>query len=418
MRNLTLYVQREYIIYSYNSKRGVVDKKSVESLIKEMKGGVLNVIVSKPDILFRRLEFPFKSQRKIKLVLPHELEDILPEPASNFSFSFEFHRNANGKTVVNMIAVKNEILDYWREVAEKNKVKLFFFSDMTILSSLLRRYTSTEDNMGMFVAQDYTLVNITEKSRLTGSYSYNFSLDESDKVQEMLKTILSSKKIPLFFIGSEEMKNRFKNILTDATEIKLATDAKGVQIIPSLVNSGIFKQSPLNLRKITVKNRVPIHLVLFFLTLLVASFIAFTPYFRLSEVEAHREQIINEMKERFHQACPEVTRIVDPLVQIKEKIMEKTTKLNVVSNYPPILKVMADVTTLFPDNLNVEIEHFSVAANALNLFGRVDSLKSLEKVKSNAIDSEKFTNVVIGAISFDDKNRVTFNMTLGIKEYE
>ena len=124
------------------------------------------------------------------------------------------------------------------------------------------------------------------------------------------------------------------------------------------------------------------------------------------------------MKERFHQACPEVTRIVDPLVQIKEKIMEKTTKLNVVSNYPPILKVMADVTTLFPDNLNVEIEHFSVAANALNLFGRVDSLKSLEKVKSNAIDSEKFTNVVIGAISFDDKNRVTFNMTLGIKEYE
>ena len=287
MRNLTLYVQREYIIYSYNSKRGVVDKKSVESLIKEMKGGVLNVIVSKPDILFRRLEFPFKSQRKIKLVLPHELEDILPEPASNFSFSFEFHRNANGKTVVNMIAVKNEILDYWREVAEKNKVKLFFFSDMTILSSLLRRYTSTEDNMGMFVAQDYTLVNITEKSRLTGSYSYNFSLDESDKVQEMLKTILSSKKIPLFFIGSEEMKNRFKNILTDATEIILATDAKGLQIIPSLVNSCIFKQSPLNLRKITVKNRVPIHLVLFFLTLLVASFIAFTPNIRISEVEAH-----------------------------------------------------------------------------------------------------------------------------------
>jgi len=124
------------------------------------------------------------------------------------------------------------------------------------------------------------------------------------------------------------------------------------------------------------------------------------------------------MKETFRIACPDVTRIVDPLVQIKEKIAEKTTRLDTISGYPSVLKVMADVTSLFPETIDVEIEQFTIASNNVTIVGRIESLKALEEVKNKVSASKKFNNMTIGAISFDEKNRVSFNMTLGIIEHE
>ena len=70
MKVLTLYVKPENIVYTGDSGQGIIGRQDVESLIGREKAGALNIIVSKPDMVFRKIEVPFTSIRKIKLILP------------------------------------------------------------------------------------------------------------------------------------------------------------------------------------------------------------------------------------------------------------------------------------------------------------------------------------------------------------
>ncbi|HNS31832.1 MAG TPA: hypothetical protein PKN36_02510 [bacterium] len=417
MKTLTLYLKQEKIIYSLNGDRGIVEKDNISSLVKDLKSGLLNVIVSKPDIIFRKMELPFTNARKARLVLPHELEDILPESPSNFFYSFEFYRNPERKIYVNIYAIKDVLYNYWKEIADKCGAKLSFFSDTTVFNSLLKRHTVKENHAGIYAVDDYILLNITEKGRLAGSYSYSFAMEETSKAMDMLKTILSSWKSSVFFLGCDRMRKELDEAIRDSEEIRFMQDVERDFVFPCMVKNSIYKLKPLKLRKIAARKKIPVYAVSFLLIFIIASFIAFIPYFKLPERERYRESIINAMKEKFIATCPDVTKIVDPLVQIKEKIAEKTTKLDTISGYPSILKIMADITALFPDGVAIEIEQFTVAADNVSISGRIESLKALEDVKKRAV-SEKFSSVAIGAVSYDERNRVSFNMTLGIEKDE
>lgn len=416
MKTLTFYLNQENIIYFFNSEKGVINKKDAAPLLEKLKGGVLNVIVSKPEMIFRRIEVPFTSVNKVMLILPQELEELLPESPSNFYYHFEFYRMSGGKTSVNIYAIKDTIYHYWQDIAKKQKLKLFFFSDATIFTSVLNQQTSKKNYIGIYALQDYVLVNVIEKGQLIGSYS--FADKQTGKMKDMLKTILSVQESFLFFLGHEEVKNELRDILRDAQDVKCLLDIDKSFFFPCIVNNNAYRIKPLNLRKLTVKEKVPVSIFFYFFFFVVVSILSFSPYFRLSEKEKYRDDIIRQMKETFRIACPDVTRIVDPLVQIKEKIAEKTTRLDTISGYPSVLKVMADVTSLFPETIDVEIEQFTIASNNVTIVGRIESLKALEEVKNKVSASKKFNNMTIGAISFDEKNRVSFNMTLGIIEHE
>lgn len=416
MKILTIYLKQEEIIYSINSKKGVINKEEIESLVSDVKGGVLNVIISKPDIIFRKLEIPFKSIKKAKLVLPMELEELLPEPVSNFYYFLEIYNTKKDTTSINVYAIKKEIYNYWKEVSLKNRVKLFFYSDTHLFNLLLNRYIpqSQKNYIGIYAIEGYLLVNVVEDNRLSGSFSYCFSEDEISKVGDILKTIVSTEETPLIFVGCEDIKNKLTEEI-NLKNIEILPNIEKPYLFPYIINNRIYKLRPLNFKKITPNKKIPIYNILLITFFLIVSFIFFTPYFRLPEKERYRKEVTEKMKEEFQKTCPEVTRIVDPLIQIKEKISEKTNKLDIISEYPSVLEIMANTTSLFPDGINVEIEQFTVAANNLTIFGWIESLKALENVKDKAINSQKFDNVVIGAISFDEKNRVSFNMTLGIK---
>lgn len=418
MKVLTLYVKPENIVYTGDSGQGIIGRQDVESLIGREKAGALNIIVSKPDMVFRKIEVPFTSIRKIKLILPQELEEILPEDPFSYYYHFEFKRLPGGKRIINVYALKEDFYNYWRNVSKKCGARVSFFSDTMLLDSLLKRRISEAGYIGVYSVEKYLLANVVEGGNLSGSFSFSLKESEAEETRSMLENIFSSRRLPIFFLGNEDIKLYLRGMAGKAEEINFIPDMDREFVFPFLIKSKPYKHQFLRPRKLSAGKKFPLYPVSLLLVLLFSFLLSSLPYMRLPERERLRDAIMGEMKSKFQAACPDVTRVVDPLVQIKEKIAEKEGKIDTVSGYPPVLKAMADITALFPEDVDVEIEQFTLAGDNLTIAGRIGSLNALEEVKRRSKNSQEFKDAVIGSVSFDDRERVTFTLTLGISENE
>ena len=416
MKNLTLYLRQEKVFYSIGSEKGSVDAREAESLVERAAGGSLNIIISKPDLVFRRIEFPFRSSRKAMMVISQELEDMLPESPSNFLYSLEPFRLSGGNIGIVVYAVKKSIVEYWENICLKWKAALSFFSDTVLLDKMMKRYTSMDSYSAVYGADGYLIVNISEKGRLSAAYSCLPGEEDAERVKEMLKALLGTRKDSrLFFMGDGKSREFLEGIPVKFEEIRIFENEGKEYLFPLIAGSSAYRQRPLVFKKISAGKKIPVSSVLFLLFFLASLFLSFMPYFRIPGRKEAMDRIVESMKSRFTETCPEVTRVVDPLVQVKEKISGNTSSMDTAAGHASILRIMEDTTSIFPEAVNVELEQFTVTSKNVSLAGRIESLRALEEAKERALSSRKFGSVNVGAISFDENNRVSFNMTLGIK---
>lgn len=419
MKTVTFYLQQEGIIYTVNGtlgkKQGVLSEKEVEQFLSDNPPGVLNVVLPKPELTFRKLEFPFANRRNIKLVMPQELENILPETPENYHYYFEFNPAGKGKTAVNVYAVKNTVCSFWKNLVKKYNSKVFFFSDTVLFHLFLKQHTAEKNHIGIYGIRNYLLINMTEDGTLSGSYSYDFKTSEAGRIKELLSDVLSRKELRVFVFAEEGVKKEIEVPAERLQEIRSLPQIEKRFLFHNLLTVNPYKK-PLQLKKLHHGKKFPVYDIVLLSVFLIVSVLSLSPYFRMPAKQRRINELSRKMDETFLAACPEVTRIVNPLVQIKEKIMERKSIRDVISGYPSVLKIMADITALFPENTTASIDQFTVAGNTLIVSGSTGSLKSLETIKEKIEGSKNFTIVNMGTISFDAKDRVNFNITLGITE--
>ncbi len=418
MRTVTLYLMQNSVIYSVNDaggqRQGIFTHKEIENFLSENIPGVLNVILPKPEVIFRKLEFPFTNRKNIRLVLFQELENVLPETPENYYYSIEFNPVGKAKTSVTVYAVKNTNYDFWKGLAKKYNSKIFLFSDTHLLHLFLKQNAIEKSHIGIYGIQGYILINLTQEGVFTGSYSYDFKTAEIDRVKELISGVLSHKNLPVYRFVEE-------NIIRD-----VGIEAEKVQDIsfPRIDKPFFFHslltlkgyRKPLQLKKPQRKKKTPVYEIILFAFFLVSSVLLFFPYFHIPSKQREINELNRKMEETFLAVFPDVKRIVNPLVQIKEKLLEQKDINTIISDYPSILKVMANITMLVPENISVSIDQFIVAGNSLTISGSTDSLTSLEIIKRNIENSKCFTVNNMGTISFDARDRVNFNITLGINK--
>ncbi|NLG11636.1 MAG: hypothetical protein GX554_01170, partial [Elusimicrobia bacterium] len=100
-----------YRITGVDTEAGEFNVDEIEAFLEKKRLDVLNVIISKPQLVFRRMEFPFRSRRKINMVMPSEMEDTFPESIDRFFFSFDFAQPEKNRTIVNVYAIPFTLLD-------------------------------------------------------------------------------------------------------------------------------------------------------------------------------------------------------------------------------------------------------------------------------------------------------------------
>jgi len=418
MKTVTFYPQQNQIIYALNnvksSEQGKIQNADVENFLSQKKPGILNIVLPKQELIFRRMEFPFSGKRKIQLVLSSELENLLLESPDNYLYTFEFFSDGKNRTIVNIYAIRVSTYNFWKNLAKNNNAKLFLFSDALLFNNLLRQKKDKGSNhIAIYAIDDYLLINITENGMPSGFYCYDSRIAQSTDVGELIKDVLSRRDFHIYVAAEERLKKEFLPQGITVHDISVFPETENQFLFHNLCASKNYR-NPLRLRKLSRAKEIPSYSIILLGIFLIVSAISFVIYLQRIEKERQIDGLIAEMSKMFSTTFPEVKKIVDPLVQAKEKVIQGIDTLSITYGHPSVLKTMAEVTSLFPEKIDAQIDQFSISEKTLTISGTVNSLKSLETVRNNIEKSRDFTIIDMGTISFDERNRPNFNITIGL----
>ena len=421
MKIISLYLKEKKYLYVFkdngNVENGEIDEKEIEEFLKERKPQKVHLTISKPRVLSRKLTFPFSQKRKIEMVLIVELEDLLPEPTENFVFSWYFISQDKEKSTIMVSAIGKDFYAFWKKIEKEYRLKVTFFIDSLLIFSIFKDVVKEKNHFFLFLEKNYFLINMVENNALSNSYSYYF--DDEKHLSDRLNSfhdVFSEKNYPVLWYDSEKLFHSFplKGETVSLPE-ELSSGIEPSFFIPNVKIAEPFSRLKLQFTAYGKNIRITLPVLVFTLAFLFIAVFMFFPYFQISEQEKKLNDVKTQMVRIFKATCPEVSKVVDPLVQIKEKLKDFSDDTVFSPGTISILKTMADLTTNIPEEMHVEISQFIVSGNSLFISGKIDDLKKLEKLKVSLEKSIHFFNVKIGDISFDNERYINFDLMTKLK---
>ncbi|RZB30259.1 MAG: hypothetical protein SRB1_02539 [Desulfobacteraceae bacterium Eth-SRB1] len=135
---------------------------------------------------------------------------------------------------------------------------------------------------------------------------------------------------------------------------------------------------------------------------------------------AYLNRLKHEITAVFKKTCPEVTRIVDPVQQLKVRIAEagnSSSGLNRAGSGIGTLDIMKDISRLIPESTEFLITSFTFDGAAVKIKGETDNFNSVDNIKNCLSKSNYFKNVTISSASLIKKGtRVGVDLRMGIRE--
>ncbi len=133
----------------------------------------------------------------------------------------------------------------------------------------------------------------------------------------------------------------------------------------------------------------------------------------------HLKQLKHEINDVFKKTFPAITRIVNPVQQMKVKIAEaKKSSIapNRIGSGSTVLDILKDMARLVPGSTDFLVKNFTFDGNAIEIKGETDNFNTVDSIKSYLGKSVYFKNVKISSASLIKKgSRVGFNLKMELK---
>jgi general secretion pathway protein L len=133
-------------------------------------------------------------------------------------------------------------------------------------------------------------------------------------------------------------------------------------------------------------------------------------------MEKRVAELDKRIVETFKAAFPDVGRIVDPLQQMRGKIQELQKTAPAPGDNPKTIRVVDLLNAIsinIPSEIDVEIEKLVMGPESTQVSGNTDTFNSVDEIKNRLEKSGVFRRVVIGSANMEKSgNRVNFNLNL------
>jgi type II secretion system protein L len=126
-----------------------------------------------------------------------------------------------------------------------------------------------------------------------------------------------------------------------------------------------------------------------------------TDYYFLKKRHAALDR---RMSEVLTQTFPDITRVVDPLQQMKVRIsdVEKSASaLPVLRSNTTVLDLLKEISGRIPKSLNVRVTSMVVDPESVRISGTTDTFNTVDTVKNNLEPSNFFEDVTISSANLD-----------------
>lgn len=152
--------------------------------------------------------------------------------------------------------------------------------------------------------------------------------------------------------------------------------------------------------------------------IIVVSFVGL--FVRLFHLEAQYANIKNEMREIFQRTLPEETQIVNPLVQLEQKLDSFRKDYQVFASFFPISlsppKILHEITTNTPSEKNIRINDLLITTESVRLQGTCDSFDSVYQWQQLLQQTPGFTLVEVRDVQKNPgNNTIQFNVLISLE---
>lgn len=434
---------------------------AIETMLGQMDTTGCTCVSSFPaqDISYRNTSIPFKGEKKINQVLPFELEPMLP--CSVDELIIDFHPvNTNGNS---------EYTDIIAASVEKTKLQTYLDilgaagtepKNITIGSFPYAGLMSTLDNIPqnwilVDLQNNHAAVFIIYSGRINLIRSFPLAGLDIEKLlyQNLIHTITAFEEtLPQEYTPEQIYLtgNALKNInpgqeadLETAINIPVTRadllSISGISINTAQrmswkpdemdgalalalaeaegINRPNFRKGPFALRKNweTHKSNL-IKAGIFSLILLL--FLGLNIVIDSYSAQEKLDRLDREINEIFKSTLPEVTKIVDPLHQMKvamDEIKKSTFVPGDTGSSVRVIDILNELSRQVPKDIDVEFTRLVADRDNILISGNTDTFNSVDIIQTKIDKSDLFKKVTINSTKKDKtENRVQFKMKVDL----
>ncbi len=433
---------------------------SLEAVVQQMDitGSVCVASFPAEEVSFRNIQVPFKGQKKIRKILPYELEPTLPFPIEDLIVDFiplEVPENPGAKNLISAAVEKSKMQFYLDALAgfsiEPDIVTVGGCSTAMYMASFLDK------------GQNWLLIDICKnKGSIFLIYSGKICLIRTFPIQStarsykitslcsnIRRTLIASEKIVGFefkpdggFItgsgiddlGFDQDMEQALGFPLERVDLLRYTDIIKQQSVPQswvpfLMDNPLslalmeiegtkgfnFRKGPFAAKKFWEENKKNLIQsgVLLFLVLTLALFSVFFDSYLMGKKLARLNHQITDI---FTSTFPEVKKIVDPVEQMRIKIREAkkdTLFPGGTGTQPLAIDILNTLSTRIPKDVDVILTRLVMGSESVVVSGDTDTFNSVDKIKSQLEQSGMFKKITISSANIDKSDkRVHFNLKL------
>ncbi len=436
-------------------------KRSFESISGRIDTTDAVCVVALPavDVTYRNMKAPFKEVKKVRQILPFELETDLPYQAEDIVFDFnmleisletdtpqlfaaaiEKQRIAVLIDLLNPFKIEPDILTiggyamghYLSRLSGEKHCRMFLdigdsYTTMVLFLSgdvcLVRTFSivaSEKSKLRSMCSQiNRTLLAFEQKSgltcdiheiRITGSYLAVADVDtdleaffgvpvaRADLMESSRKIVLSSKE------------ETWEPHLMDGALSLALNELSGFDAFN-------FRRGRMGMEKAWLENKKDILRTCFLggaVALLFLGYSIVNTYTLKQRVETKNAEIL----EIFQTTFPEVTQIVDPVHQMRVKLEEAGKRISQPGEFAASVKtidILNDISRLIPEKQDVELVSIVVGSDTVIVSGNTDTFNAVDDMKSGLERADIFKSVSISSANMDQSGkRVRFKLKVAL----
>ncbi len=433
--------------------------KTLSGIIKEINvtGAEYIVSISPEFVSYRNLQVPFKDRKKIRQVLPFELEPTLPYPMDDLTVDFQTIFQTEKTDILVSAAKTSEILAIINLLDELN-ITPYIITPAGFSSVLCLSKFSESDNDFIFadVDEKFTTVFAVLSGHVHIARSfYSKTADPELKAKKLCqnilqinaafeslfirdfepsKILLSGNGIDTEFLN-REIENSLGMNVTPVDMFKEVNsklnidcdhqfDSENMNNALSLVAVEILGIRTINFfgERSIVKKYWEEYKTDFIKTGLIAAFVFVLAMFNVL-FEAHfLQKEVNQLNRQiafiFQSTFPDVTKIIDPLQQMKVSVgqeREKNMFTGEIEDEILNIEIINEISSRIPKEQDVEITNFVRGDNSLVISGNTDSFNNVDDIKGRLERAEILKNITISSANLEKStNRIQFKLKIDL----
>ncbi|MBF0121319.1 MAG: PilN domain-containing protein [Desulfobacterales bacterium] len=428
---------------------------SIETILKKINITKSFCIASFPpnNIRYRNLILPFTDRKKINLILPYELEQLIPIPIEKFITAFMIYESSDAFSKLITTSVETSELQSYLNAFAAYNIDPFIVTPggISTAKSFLYLKKDLKDVLIIDIEIDKcTLFFISFREiKMIRSFKINLLVENIELFhKDIHRTITIFQELnnikyepeSIFLTGyglnDNKLKEKIENFFNISTkeldlshEFKISVKNKDdIEWIPhrmdsalSLAIAGLEKIDLINFRKDLFETKKALNLKNIFIQIssisCVILFIFFLKfYYNNKSLEKELCNINNQIINIFKKICPEIKHIVNPMQQLRTKIDSyKKNKNFDFGKQVRFIDILLQISNVIPEEIPVELNEIKGSSNEVVLIGTTDNFNYANEIKINLERANLFKKVTITSVSQDNiENKVKFTMILNI----